>query len=371
MSVPFLNLKNYNSRFEGDIRNALNRVINSGWYLFGEEKEGFEKEFSEFTGVNHAIGVGSGLDALKIILNAYCKINNWEDGDEVIVPANTFIASILAILDADLKPILIEPDEVTFNINPDLIEEKITERTRSIMIVHLYGKNAYTKKISQLCQKYNLTLIEDAAQAHGASYGEKKIGSLGDAAAFSFYPGKNLGAMGDGGAICTDDDRLAQCCRMLSNYGASSKYQYKYKGFNSRLDEIQAAVLRVKLRNLDEDNQRRREAAHFYLDNISNSKVKLPDHKNGSVLNDESHVWHLFVVRVKNRDRFINHLNKHGVEASIHYPTAPNEQESYPELQDWSLPITEQLHREVVSLPMSPVLDKRDLNQVVQAVESY
>ncbi|GAA5522419.1 DegT/DnrJ/EryC1/StrS family aminotransferase [Aliifodinibius salicampi] len=371
-NVPFLNLKDYNKRYEDDIQASLNRVISSGWYLLGDEKKSFELEFSDFIGVDYTIGVGSGLDALKIILKAYQVMGHCKDGDEVIVPANTFIASILAITDSDLKPVLVEPDEKTYNIDPDLIKENITPRTKAIMIVHLYGQNAYSKKIKKLCDKYNLKLIEDAAQAHGARFKGRRIGSLGDAAAFSFYPGKNLGAMGDAGAICTDNQELAECCRMLGNYGAASKYRYKHKGFNSRMDELQAGVLRVKLQGLEDDNQRRREVSNFYLENISNEKIELPGQQNATtVLKDESHVWHLFVVRVKNRDQFINHLQEHGVEASIHYPIAPNEQAGYPKLQNLSLPITERLHREVVSLPMSPVLKREDLQQVVQAVESY
>lgn len=372
MSVSFLNLKDCNGRFEEEISASLDRIAKSGWYLFGHEKKFFEQEFSDFIGVNYTVGVGSGLDALKIILEAYRQINGWEEGDEVIVPANTFIASILAIMDVGLKPILIEPEVQTYNIDPGLVEKNITARTKAIMIVHLYGKNAYKEKIGQLCDNYNLKLIEDAAQAHGAYYQNKRLGSVGDAAAFSFYPGKNLGAMGDAGAICTDDSKLAECCRMLSNYGASSKYKYKYKGFNSRLDELQAAVLRVKLQKLDEDNQQRRQVANFYLNNIDNAKVVLPEKRKGTaVLNDQSHVWHLFVVRVKNRDQFMDHLTERGVETSIHYPIAPNNQEGYPELQDLTLPITEQLHREVVSLPMNPILSKNELEQVVEAVESY
>jgi dTDP-4-amino-4,6-dideoxygalactose transaminase len=371
-NVPFLNLKEYNKRYEDDIQASLNRVISSGWYLLGDEKESFEQEFSDFIGVDYTIGVGSGLDALKIILKAYQLMGHFEEGDEVIVPANTFIATILAIVDSDLNPLLVEPDEATFNIDPHSIEEKITPRTKAIMIVHLYGQNAYSKRIEKLCDKYDLKLIEDAAQAHGARFDGQQVGSLGDAAAFSFYPGKNLGAMGDAGAICTDNQELANYCGMLGNYGAASKYRYKYKGLNSRMDELQAGVLRVKLQGLDEDNQRRRKVANFYLENISNEKIELPRQQDATtVLQDESHVWHLFVVRVKNRDQFINHLKDHGVEASIHYPIAPNKQAGYPKLQNLSLPITERLHREVVSLPMSPVLKREDMQQVVQAVESY
>lgn len=364
--VTFLNLEDYNSRYEKDIQQAVMRVINSGWYLFGKEKAAFEQEFSEYIGVKNTVGVGSGLDALKIILRAYRILENWEAEDEIIVPANTFIATILAILDTGLKPVLVEPNEDTYNIDPDLIREKITSRTKAIMIVHLYGQIAFTSKIEELCQKYDLKLIEDAAQAHGANYEEQRTGSLGDAAAFSFYPGKNLGAMGDGGAICTDDQLLAECCRALSNYGGKTKYKYEYRGFNSRLDEIQAAILRIKLRGLDADNQRRRDIANFYLRHISNPEVQLP-----KVKNEASHVWHLFVVRVKNRDQFICHLRQQGVETAIHYPIAPDEQEGYPELHELELPITRKIHDEVVSLPMSPVLDKNKLLKVVKAVESY
>lgn len=366
MSVPFLHLKEYNSRYEKDIQAGIERVIRSGWYLFGKEKEAFEQEYSKFIGVKETIGVGSGLEALKIILSAYRILEKWDEGDEVIVPANTFIASILAIFKTGLKPVLVEPNKHTFNIDPDLIEEKITARTKAIMIVHLYGQNAFNSKVEDLCKTYDLKLIEDAAQAHGAYHKKKRIGSLGDVAAFSFYPGKNLGAMGDGGAICTDDLQLAKCCRTLSNYGGETKYKYKYKGFNSRLDEIQAAILRIKLKGLDADNQRRREVAHYYRQHISNPEVRLPICEN-----EKSHVWHLFVVRVKNRDEFIRHLKQQGVEASIHYPITPIEQEGYPELHELDLPITKQLHKEVVSLPMSPVLTKNQLQEVVNAVESY
>lgn len=372
MSVPFLNLKKCNEPYEDEIRASINRVLDSGWYLLGDEVEHFEHEFSEYIGVDHTIGVGNGLDALKIILKAYRAMNEFKEGDEVIVPANTFIATILAITNNDLTPVLVEPDEQTYNIDPELIEEKITDRTRGILIVHLYGQNAYTEKIGRLCRKYDLKLIEDAAQAHGAYYREKRIGSLGDAGGFSFYPGKNLGALGDAGAICTDDKQLAECCRALGNYGGASKYRYKYKGLNSRMDELQAAVLRVKLKGLDEANQRRRVVSDFYMKNVTNPKVNLPETKEEApVLNCKSHVWHLFVAKVKNRKAFMQHLEENGISASIHYPIAPNQQEGYPELQDLDLPVTEQLHDEIVSLPMSPVLDEEDLNQVVQAVESY
>ena len=366
MKVPFLDLKTYNNRYEQEIRTSVDRVLSSGWYLFGEEKKGFEAEYSYYIGVKETIGVGSGLDALKIILKALCIQNNWENGDEVIVPANTFIASILAIFDIGLKPVLIEPVEATFNINPAKIEDNITSRTKAIMIVHLYGLNAFTPEIKELCDRYNLKLIEDAAQAHGAYHEGKQIGTLGDASAFSFYPGKNLGAMGDAGAICTNNKQLADICRALSNYGGESKYIYKYKGFNSRMDEVQAAVLRVKLKGLDQDNLKRREVANYYLEHIQNPKVKLPN-----CTQEKEHVWHLFIVRVSDRSSFLRHMDEHEVEVSIHYPIAANEQTGYPELHGLNLPITKKLHREVVSLPMSPILTKKQIRQVVGVVNNY
>ncbi|REL38638.1 DegT/DnrJ/EryC1/StrS family aminotransferase [Rhodohalobacter sp. SW132] len=364
--IKFLDLKNINEPYGKDIENAIKRVVKSGWYILGKEVGAFEREYADYIGVGHTVGVGNGLDALRIILQAYMVMGEMEEGDEVIVPSNTFIASIMAITENRLKPVLVEPDIETYNIDPNQIEKKITGKTKAIMIVHLYGQNAHSQKIGKLCGKYDLKLVEDAAQAHGAYHEEKRIGSLGDAAAFSFYPGKNLGGMGDGGAICTNNFQFAECCRALSNYGGETKYKYKYKGFNSRLDEIQAAILRIKLKGLDADNRKRKEVANFYLQNISNPEVQLPKCKD-----EASHVWHLFVVRVKNRDEFIRHLKEEGVEASIHYPIAPNEQEGYPELHKCDLPITNQMHKEVVSLPISPVLDEKQLQKVVKAVGSY
>lgn len=368
MKIPFLDLKAVNAPYEKGINEAIKRVVDSGWYILGSEVEAFEKEYSDSIGVKHTIGVGNGLDALRIILRAYMEMGIMEEGDEVIVPANTYIASILAITDNRLKPVLVEPDIYTYNIDPDLIEEKITDRTKAIMIVHLYGQNAYTEKIGELCKKYDLKLIEDAAQAHGASYKDKRVGSLGNAAGFSFYPGKNLGAMGDAGAICTDNEELANVCRALGNYGSQKKYHNNYKGFNSRLDEIQAAVLRVKLKGLDTDNQKRREIAEYYLNNISNPKVILPQ---PSTLTSKDHVWHLFVIRVTNRDTFVKYMTKKGVGTLIHYPVPPHYQKGYPELHEFSLPITEKIHKEVVSLPISPVQNKRDLIDTVITINEY
>jgi len=368
--IKFLDLQKINTVYADRIKQATERVIDSGWYLKGVEVEKFEKEFSAFIGVDHTVGVANGLDALRIILRAYIEIGIMQEGDEVIVPANTYIASILAITDNRLTPVLVEPDITTYNIDPDLIEAKITERTRVIMIVHLYGQNAYTEKIGELCQKYNLKLIEDVAQAQGAKYKEKRCGNLGDAAGFSFYPGKNLGALGDAGAICTDDTELADICIALGNYGSHQKYLNRFQGYNSRLDEIQAAILREKLVGLDRDNASRREIATYYLENIINESVHLPTDL-GSPHPEESHVWHVFPVRVADRDRFVEQMNANQIQTLIHYPVPPNNQEGYPDLHKYSLPITEKIHREIVSLPISPVMSSQEVKTVVEAVNSY
>lgn len=370
MKVPFLNLRELNKPYEAEIKKAVNRVIDSGWYLLGKEVESFEQEYSDFIGVEHTVGVANGLDALRIILRAYIEMGIMEEGDEIIVPANTYIASILAITDNNLKPILVEPDINTYNIDPDLIEEHISEKTKGIMIVHLYGQNSYTEKIGKLCDKYDLKLIEDAAQAHGAYYQDKRVGSLGDAAGFSFYPGKNLGALGDAGAICTNDEKLAEVCRALGNYGSQKKYYNKYQGYNSRLDEMHAAVLRVKLKGIDQDNQRRRKIAEYYLKNIANPNIILPE-SSISVLTSKNHVWHLFVVRVPNRAEFIQFLEENNIGTLIHYPIPPNKQEGYSELHKYKLPVTEKIHKEVVSLPISPTMTEDEVEAVVKAVNTY
>lgn len=370
MKIPFLDLKELNKPYDAKIKKAINQVIDSGWYLRGKEVDSFEMEYSNFVRVEHTVSVANGLDALRIILRSYIEMGEMEEGDEIIVPANTYIASILAIVDNNLKPVLVEPDINTYNIDSDLIEEHISKKTKGIMIVHLYGQNAYSEKIETLCKKYNLKLIEDAAQAHGAYYNDKRVGNLGHAAGFSFYPGKNLGALGDAGAICTNDEEFSEVCRALGNYGSQKKYYNKYLGYNSRLDEIQAAVLRVKLKGIDEDNQQRRKVADYYLKNITNPKVTLPKVP-GSPLISKNHVWHLFVVRVSNREKFIQHLKKKNIDTLIHYPIPPNKQEGYPELNEYSLPITEKIHNEVVSLPMSPVLKSFEINYVVDVVNQY
>ncbi len=366
MEIPFLNLQSVNAQYEKAIENNFKKVIDSGWYLKGEQTKRFEDEFSDYIGVKHTIGVGSGLDALKIILRAYKELGEMEDGDEIIVPANTYIASILAISENNLKPILVEPDIETYNINPDLIEEHITQRTKGIMIVHLYGRNAFTEKIGKLCKKYDLKLIEDSAQAHGACYESERVGSLGDAAGFSFYPGKNLGALGDAGAICTNNDSLAECCRTLGNYGSEEKYYNEYKGLNSRLDELQASVLRIKLKDLDSQNEIRREIANFYLDNIRNPDLILP-----SVGKSNEHVWHLFVIRTKERERFINYLKDNNISTLIHYPIPTHSQRAYQELSHLSLPVTECIHEEIVSIPLYPTMKDGEVKYIVNTINNF
>lgn len=373
--IKFLNLQKINQCYAAEIKEATERVIDSGWYLKGEEVERFEEEFSSYNEVDYTVGVASGLDALRIILRAYIELGVMEEGNEVIVSAHTYIASILAIIDCGLKPVLVEPDINTYNIDPDRIEDNITKKTKAIMVVHLYGQNAYSKKIDRFCEKYDLKLIEDAAQAHGAYYKNQRVGSLGDAAGFSFYPGKNLGALGDAGAICTNNKELSVCCRALGNYGSQKKYYNKYRGYNSRLDEIQAAVLRVKLQYLDKDNQKRRRVAKQYLTKIQNPKIHLPqlnqidEHKNVDEVS--SHVWHLFVVRTQSREELINHLEQEGIQTLIHYPIPPNKQEGYPELHQYDLPITEKIHKEVVSLPISPVHELEQIDKVIGVLNSF
>ncbi|MCS4188219.1 DegT/DnrJ/EryC1/StrS family aminotransferase [Salinibacter ruber] len=387
--IDFLDLHATHEPYASELREAVGQVVDSGWYLFGEEVDAFESAFSTYNGVDHTVGVASGLDALSIIIRAYKELGEMSEGDEVIVPANTYIASILGITDNNLTPVLVEPDPRSYNIDPARVEEHITERTSAVMIVHLYGQNAYTREIGHLCEKYNLKLIEDAAQAHGAYYQDQRAGSLGDAAGFSFYPGKNLGALGDAGAICTDDSELAECCRTLANYGSQEKYKNKYQGYNSRLDEIQAAALRVKLKYLDQQNQTRREIAQQYLETIEHPDVTLPtvydfsenapggngatpqDSTSAPVTAVDSHVWHLFVIRHPDRDALRKYLEENGVDTIIHYPIPPHQQEAYSEWEDQSLPITETIHEEVLSLPMGPHLSEDEAATVSKFVNQY
>lgn len=361
--IPFLDLKTINTRHETILMNAMKRVLESGWYILGKEVNSFEEEFATYCGTKYCIGVANALDALTLIIRAY----GIGEGDEVIVPSNTYIASILAISANKATPVLVEPDINTYNIDPHKIEAKISDKTKAIMVVHLYGQVCDMGPIIEIARKYNLKIIEDCAQAHGAEWKGKKVGSLGDAAAFSFYPGKNLGALGDGGAITTDDQSLALNLRAYRNYGSHKKYENIYKGVNSRLDEIQAAVLREKLKYLDQDNKYRREIAEFYIENINNDKIKLP------VLPRDraSHVWHVFVVRVENRNHFQDYLRHNEIESLIHYPIPPHKQEAYKEWKDWTLPISEKIHNEIISLPISPIMPKEHAKKVVEIVNEY
>lgn len=367
--IKFLDLKKINDSYEPELSIAIKRVLDSGWYLLGNEVHEFENEYAKFIGTKHCIGVANGLDALRLILRAYIELRVMKEGDEIIVPANTFIASVLAISENKLRPILVEPSLDTYNIDPFLIEEKITERTKGIMIVHLYGQNSMHPEIQRLVDKYHLKLIEDNAQSQGCYYGAKRTGSIGDAAGHSFYPGKNLGALGDAGAVTTDDNELATMVRVLGNYGSSRKYLNDYKGLNSRLDEIQSAVLRIKLRNLDNDNLNRKKAAYFFIENIKSKKIALPRFEYS--VDDMSHVWHLFVIRTKERNRLQDYLTSKGIQSIIHYPIPPHRQEAFKELNYLSLPISELIHNQVLSLPISPIVTNEELQEIVSTVNSF
>jgi dTDP-4-amino-4,6-dideoxygalactose transaminase len=360
--VKFLDLYGINEKYRSEIDFAIKRVLDSGVYILGKENDAFCKNFAQYCGTKYAIGVANGMDALNLIIKGY----GFGIGDEIIVPANTYIATILAISENGCTPVLVEADIDTYNINPNLVEKSITPRTKAIMVVHLYGQVVQMEKIWQLAEKYNLKIIEDAAQAHGAVYENKTVGNLGDAAGFSFYPGKNLGCLGDGGAITTNDDELANKILALRNYGSHLKYHNLYKGFNSRLDEIQAAVLNVKLPFLDSDNTWRREIAKYYRENIRNPKIILPN-----AGDEESHVWHLFVIRVQNREVLQNYLGKNEVQTMVHYPIPAHKQPAYREWNDLSFPITEKIHNEVISLPISPVLTRSEMDRVADLINSF
>ena len=360
--IKFLDLHKINERFRAEIDEKIKEVLDSGWYLLGKKDEEFEKNFAKYCGVKHCIGCANGLDALNLIIRAY----GFGAGDEIIVPANTYIASILAISENGCTPVLVEPDIETYNINPDLIEEKITDKTKAILVVHLYGQAVQMEKIWALAKKYDLKIIEDSAQAHGAYYQGKRVGSLGDASGFSFYPGKNLGCMGDGGAVTTNDDELAEKIRALRNYGSHIKYKNLFKGVNSRLDEIQAGVLDVKLPHLDKDNERRREIAKYYRENIKNEKLILP-----KAYDENAHVWHVFAIRTKNRDEFQKYLTENDIQTLIHYPTPPHKQEAYKEWNNLSYPITEEIHETILSLPISPVMTDEEVKKVIEVINKY
>lgn len=388
--IKFLDLQKINAQYAAELKEATARVIDSGWYLLGNELKTFERNLAEYIGVKHAIGVANGLDALRLILKAYIEMGVMQEGDEVIVPANTYIASILAISDNRLKPILVEPDINTYNLDISLIEKHITSRTKAIMVVHLYGRVCWSEELETIAKKYDLKIIEDNAQAIGAEYSyqlsvnseqlivgsyslstvnyqlsTKKTGALGDAAGFSFYPGKNLGALGDAGAVTTNDDELAITIRALANYGSKQKYVHEFQGLNSRMDEIQAAALGVKLRYLDTENQRRREIAQYYCSHINNKKLILPLITDNCSL-FTGNVWHLFVIRTSNRDQLQQYLTDKGVQTLIHYPIPPHKQGAYASMNNLSLPITEKIHSEVISLPISGVMELEEVKRVCE-----
>lgn len=364
--IKFLDLQGITSLYADEIEQATAEVIESGWYLQGKANATFEQHYKEFIGTQHCVGVANGLDALIWIYRAYIELGIMQPGDEVIVPANTYIASILAITENGLKPVLVEPDITTLEMDDRLIEQAVTPRTRSILIVHLYGRCAYTERIGELCRKYNLKLVEDNAQAHGCRFNNQRTGSLGDAAGHSFYPGKNLGALGDAGAVTTNDTQLADCIRALANYGSQHKYEFKYKGRNSRLDEIQAAVLDVKLHHLDDDNKHRQQIAAYYYEHIQNPLITLPQR-----LDDSQNVYHIFPILSPERDRLQAYLAENGIQALIHYPIPPHQQECYREWNNLSLPITEQIHRQELSLPISPILTFNEAEYVSKILNRF
>lgn len=369
--IPFLSLKDVTALHSSEINEAVTRVVNSGWYLQGKENEKFEANYAQFIGTKYCIGCANGLDALIWIFRAYIELGIMQPGDEVIVPANTYIATILAITENGLKPVLIEPKLNTLEIDDDLIEAAITAKTKAICIVHLYGRIAYTEKIGALCKKYNLKLIEDNAQAHGCRFTDgRRTGNLGDAAGHSFYPGKNLGALGDGGAVTTNDPQLAAAVRALANYGSQKKYVFKYSGRNSRLDEIHAAVLDVKLKYLDNDNAHRQQIAKLYYDGIKNLLITLPER-----IADEQNVYHLFPILCEKRNELQAYLKEHGVGTVIHYPIPPYKQECY-EKETWNLPqlvrpITDKIHETELSLPIGPTITKDETWSIVEMINSF
>ncbi|TBU79082.1 DegT/DnrJ/EryC1/StrS family aminotransferase [Phytopseudomonas daroniae] len=360
--IKFLDLHKVNEQYATEINDRVRQVLSSGWYLQGKQNQLFSEHFSSYCGSTYALGVANGLDALSLILTAY----GFGHGDEIIVPANTYIASILAISQRGCVPVLVEPNIDTYNIDFDLIEEKITPNTKAIMVVHLYGQAVQMEKIWAIAEKYGLKIIEDAAQAHGALFKGKRVGSLGDAAGFSFYPGKNLGAMGDAGGITTDDQDLFERIKAIANYGSDYKYHHIYKGVNSRLDELQAGVLDVKLKYLDAANARRREIANYYRCNIDDRSIALP-----AIYDEAAHVWHVFVVRTERRDEFQSYLELNGIQTNIHYPTPPHKQHAYEEWVGMSLPVTEKIHREAISLPISPVMADEEVRRVVEVVNGW
>ena len=370
--IKFLDLQKINAQYAEELKQAAAEVIDSGWFLLGERVKTFEQQYTDYIGVKHAVACANGLDALRLILKAYIEMGVMQEGDEVIVPANTYIASILAITDNRLKPVLVEPDIQTYNLDISLIEQHITHKTKAIMLVHLYGRACWSEELETIAKKYSLKIIEDNAQAAGAYYHfsdgtKKRTGSLGDAAGNSFYPGKNLGALGDSGTVTTNDDELAAAIRAIANYGSAQKYVNKYRGLNSRMDEIQAAFLSVKLKYLDVENEIRRKIAEHYLENIKNEQIILPTQE----MHKDSHTQHLFVIRTKKRDKLQTYLTENGIQTLIHYPIPPHKQECYKEWNNLSFPITERIHNEVLSLPMSPVMSPEEIEKVIYTINLF
>lgn len=364
--INFLDLKAINNKYQKDLKDACARVIDSGWYIMGNELSEFEKEFSFYCGTKYAIGVANGLDALILTLRAWKELGKLQAGDEVIVQANTYIASVLAITENDLVPVLVEPNPVTYNLDPATVTAAITSKTKAILPVHLYGRLSPMPEIMAIAKYYNLLVLEDCAQAHGAEINGQRAGNWGNAAGFSFYPGKNLGALGDAGAITTNDDELAQTLKALRNYGSHKKYENLYQGVNSRLDEIQAAMLRVKLPYLEAETIRRQQISQMYRSGITNPLIILPN-----VTDEFAHVWHLFVVRCEQREALQNYLAEQGIQTLIHYPVAPHKQQAYSQWNQISLPVTEKIHQQVLSLPLDPTMSEEAVTRVIAAVNGF
>ena len=364
--IKFLDLQKINAHYEQELKIAANRVIDSGWYLMGKELETFEQSYATLCNVKFALGVANGLDALRLIFKGYIELGIMTKGDEVIVPANTYIASVLAITDNDLIPVFVEPNLETYNLDSNKIEAAITDKTKAILTVHLYGQNSIDDQMLKICSKHNLKLIEDGAQSHGAKWNNKISGGIGDAAGHSFYPGKNLGALGDAGAVTTNDKDLARTISALRNYGSEKKYENIYKGLNSRLDEIQAAFLNVKLKYIQDDIDGRRKVANYYLNNIKNDNIILP-----TVIEEEGHVWHLFVIRTENRNSLQEYLLDNDIQTLIHYPIPIHKQQAYMEFNRLNFPLTEQIQNEVLSLPIYPNMSKEIINTIISAINNY
>ncbi|MBT2621806.1 DegT/DnrJ/EryC1/StrS family aminotransferase [Chryseobacterium sp. ISL-6] len=365
--ISFLNLKKINLKYQEEIENKLLEVFRSGWYLLGDELKNFETNLAHYIGSKYALGVANGLDALRLIFRAYIELGIMKPGDEVIVPANTYIASILALSDNGLIPVFVEPEINTYNIDISKIEEKLTSKTKAILIVHLQGRIVFSEELRKIAQDHKLKIVEDNAQAIGAEWNNIKSGNLGDAAGFSFYPGKNLGALGDAGAVTTNDKDLFETIRALGNYGSNQKYVNIYKGLNSRLDEIQAGVLDIKLKYIEEENNARRLIAKKFIEEITNPKIILPENPE----DEKEHVWHVFVIRTENRDNLQSYLNEKGIHTIIHYPIPPHKQEAYKEMNTLSFPISEKIHEEVLSLPISSILDTEEIETIIKAINEY